>query len=100
MLYPPARQALLNAVLATARWDRATAFRQDLAHEYALLKGKAADLTGYGSLRNYSLSIAWDDLQLNRLAAARQALQQARHLGANPIVIGWITDALARAPRA
>jgi hypothetical protein len=99
VLYPPSRQVLLNAVLAAAGWDSATAFRQDLAHEYALLKGRTADLTGYGSPRNYYLSIAWDDSQLNRLLAGRQALRQARRLGANPIVAGWITDALARAPR-
>jgi len=99
VLYPPSRLALLNAVLAAAGWDSATAYQQDLAHEYALLKGQAADATGYGSPRNYYLSIAWDDAQLHRIVAGRQALRQALRLGANPIVASWVTDALARAPR-
>ncbi|HVC79673.1 MAG TPA: C39 family peptidase [Chloroflexota bacterium] len=97
VLYPPSHQALLQAVLAADNWDATTAFQQDLAHDYALLQGRAADTTGYGSPKGYYLSIAWDDLQLRRIAAGRQALQQARRLGASPIVSGWITDALARA---
>lgn len=94
VLYPPARGPLLQAVLAAAGWDRAGAYRQDLAHLQALLAGKARDLTGYGSHRNYFLSIAWDEIQLRRFTAARQALQQATRAGANATVTGWVAHEL------
>jgi uncharacterized protein len=94
VLYPPARQALLNAVVASAGWDKTRAYRQDLAREYGLLNGTVPDRTGYGSHRNYHLAIAWDELQLGRYTASRQELQQATAAGANPIVTDWIRNEL------
>ncbi|HWE63939.1 MAG TPA: C39 family peptidase [Chloroflexota bacterium] len=94
VLYPPGRQPLLDAVLASAGWNMTAAYRQDLAREQGLLHGTVHDLTGYGSHRNYYLSLAWDDLELGRYSAARQAIQQALHRGASPIVAGWVSTEL------
>lgn len=95
LLYPPGKQQLLDRVLAAAGWDRKRAFASDLARVRGLLSGKVRDLTGYGSPRNFELALAWDDLQLGNIAASRQALNTARRLGANPIVISWIAAELA-----
>jgi hypothetical protein len=97
VLYPPRREALLQAVLRTAGWDYARAYRQDLAHQEALLAGKAPDRTGYGSHRNYYLGIAWDELQLHQITAARAALRRATQAGANPVTTGWIANEIALA---
>jgi hypothetical protein len=109
VLYPPARQALLSAVLATAGWDRRRAYQHDLALAQARLRhprqipatesvvmmGRSAHFRSYGYLR-----LAWDELQLGRGALARRTLAQAAKQGANPIVVGWISQELARQARA
>lgn len=99
VLYPPSREALLDAVLASAGWNEAAAYRQDLAHNEGLLRGAVRDLTGYGSHRNYYLAIAWDDLELGRYSGARAALRQALRQGASPVVAGWISRELGLTTR-
>ena len=109
VLYPPARQALLSAVLATVGWDRRRAYQHDLALAQARLRhprqvpatesvvmmGQSAHFRSYGYLR-----LAWDELQLGRGALARRVLAQAAKQGANPIVVGWIRQEIARQARA
>ncbi|HEV7216534.1 MAG TPA: C39 family peptidase [Chloroflexota bacterium] len=97
VLYPPARESLVHAVLASVGWNKHSAYLQDLARVRGQLKGKVADLTGYGSHRNYYLSIAWDELQLGRYGAGRAAIKQALAAGANPITARWISAQLPRA---
>ena len=99
VLYPPARQSLLAAVLANARWDAARAARNDLVHQQGLLAGTVPDLTGYGSHRNYYLSIAWDDLILRHFSAARQALRTATEHGSSPVVAGWVAGEIGLAAK-
>jgi predicted double-glycine peptidase len=99
VLYPPGKQALLNQVLGSAGWNLARAFANDLARTQGLLAGRVKDTTGYGSHRNYDLALAWDDLQLGRLAAARQALIAAGKQHASPVVLHWISAEIARATR-
>jgi hypothetical protein len=110
VLYPPARQALLSAVLASAGWDRRRAYQHDLALAQARLRhprqipipapervvmmGRSAHFRSYGYLR-----LAWDELQLGRGAPAHRALAQAAKQGANPIVVGWISQEIARQAR-
>ena len=105
VLYPPARQATVSAVLATAGWDRKRAYQHDLALAQARLRhpsqiavrasvvmtGRSTHFRSYGYLR-----LAWDELQLGRGAMARRALAQAAKQGANPIEVGWISREIAR----
>ena len=91
VLYPPSKGPLLDAVLASVGWDMRASYTRDLARVQGQLLGRVADTTGYGSHRNYYLSIAWDDLQIGRIDAARAAIKQALAAGANPITAGWIT---------
>jgi hypothetical protein len=100
LLYPPAKQPLLDRVLAAAGWNHTRAYAADLARVRGLLAGKVHDLTGYGSPRNFELALAWDELQLGHSSAARQDVSTARRLGANPIVIDWIAGEMARGARA
>ena len=51
-------------------------------------------------LRSSLLRLAWDELQLGRGAMARRALAQAAEQNANPIVVGWISQEIARQARA
>jgi predicted double-glycine peptidase len=96
VLYPPGKQALLDRVLTAGGWSAAAAYRADLARVQSQIAGRTADTTGYGSPRNYTLSIAWDDLELGRIAAARAALAQAAKAGASPVVAAWIAAEIAR----
>ena len=109
VLYRPARQAALSAVLATVGWDRRWAYQHDLAlaqarlthprqiaaRESVMMTGRSAHFRSYGYLR-----LAWDELQLGRGAMARRALAQAAEQNANPIVVGWISQEIARQARA
>jgi uncharacterized protein len=99
VLYPPSRQALLQAVVSSAGWSITAASRQDLAYQQSLVTGAKADPTQEGSPETYYLSIAWDQLQLGQFTASRQAIQQALRLGASPIVAGWISGELNLAAR-
>jgi hypothetical protein len=109
LLYPSARQAVVSAVLATVGWDRRRAYQHDLAltqarlthssqiaaRENGVMSGRSAHFRSYGYLR-----LAWDELQLGRGAMARRALARAVEQGANPIVVGWISQEIARQTRA
>ena len=97
VLYPPSKLALLNKVLVAADWDLTAAYTGDLARSEKLLAGKIKDTTGYGSSRNYYLSIAWDELEIGKLSAARSTLALAKLRGANPIVLGWVSTEIGRA---
>jgi predicted double-glycine peptidase len=96
VLYPTAKTSLLRRVLAAAHWSVQAAYNADLRRTEELLAGKVKDITGYGSGRSYFLNLAWDDLELGRLAAARAALASARRQGASPVVGAWVAAAIAR----
>jgi hypothetical protein len=99
VLYPPAKQALVSAVLASMGWNAATAYAQDLVklHKQHLHPSQAAAAysgSPYARSRNYELSIAWDDIQLRRFTAARAAIALAVKQDANPVVVGWVQNEL------
>lgn len=96
VLYPPARQGLLDAVLASAGWNARRAYGDDLARQQARLKAHAS-LPGIAHMYGY-LNLAWDELELGQVAAARQQLRQAAQHGANPIVITWISQQIPSRP--
>ena len=93
LLYPPARQPLVNAVLRSVGWNGSRAYRDDLLQQQARLRtSQSGQRRGYGYL-----NLAWDELQLGRVAAARRALGQALRAGANPLDAGWIAHELPHA---
>jgi hypothetical protein len=108
VLYPPACQAVVSAVLASVGWDRRRAYQHDLAlaqahlthpgqiaaSESVVMMGRSAHFRSYGYLR-----LAWDELHLGRGTMVRRPLAQAAEQGANPIVVGWISQEIARQAR-
>ncbi len=93
VLYPSSRRAEVDAIVAAAGWNKARAYRQNLAWLRARLSGSvqqdpswtASLVPGEGYLR-----LAWDEAQLGQTAAARLSLQRARAQGATPTAVGWI----------
>jgi predicted double-glycine peptidase len=99
VLYPPAKQALVSAVLASMGWNTATAYAQDLVklqkqHLHPSRAAAAYSGSPYARSRNYELSLAWDNIQLRRFTAARAAIALAARQGANPVVVGWVQNEL------
>jgi hypothetical protein len=90
VLYPPAKQALLSAVLASAGWNLQRAYEQDLARPQPYPTWGRQDGTRGGPNRMRDLARAWDEVELGQYAAARHLLQQAAQDGASPMAIGWI----------
>ena len=96
VLYPPARQGLLDAVLAAAGWNARRAYGDDLARQRVRLRSHAS-LPGMAHMYGY-LNLAWDELELGQVTAARQELRQAAQHGANPIVVTWISQQIPSHP--
>ena len=96
VLYPPARQPQLKAVLASTNWDPTAAYMADVAIQQARITGgQLTGPRGWSFRRAYpALSMAWDNVQLGDFAAAQRALDLARAEGASPIVAGWIAGEL------
>jgi predicted double-glycine peptidase len=95
VLYPSSKALLLDAVLASAGWDRTRAYRSDLVKTEARLRSGKAPATSVaatpGAFRSYSyLNLAWDDVELGRYTDARARLRQATAHGANSIMVNWI----------
>jgi len=93
VIYPPARQAQLTALLASTGWDPTSSYLADVAIQQARLNRGVNAPAGWSFRRGYSaLSLAWDNLQLGNIAAAQRAVDFAAAQGASPIVTGWITS--------
>ena len=93
VLFPPAKASLLDAVLASAGWNKSQAYQRDLRRSEARLRSGRVPPTTSGSraFRYYAyLNIAWDEVELGQYTAARQELRQATAHGANPILVRWV----------
>jgi len=100
-LYPPAKASLLKAVLLSAGWNAGQAFAHDIAVTEDRMRhpnrnnsawGHSAALHWSGARSYPYLTLAWDNLQLGRLSAARANLQQATQHGASPLTVSWISS--------
>lgn len=100
VLYPPSRQSLLNAMLATVGWNKARAYQADLARLQAR-RWHGAPSQGFGGglapISGYRyLGLAWDEAQLGQATVARQSLRLATQQGANPVEVSWIAGEIGR----
>ena len=100
VVYPPAKQPLLNAVLASVGWDKTAAYQADMAKQLERAKNPAAASPRPFRRGEAGLGQAWDQIQLGNLEAARAAIQQATSQGADPLMVGWLNQALTAAPAA
>ena len=97
VVYPPAKQALLDAVGASVGWSKARAYQAELAHPFRT-PPEAAMHVGFVPKAGFlALNLAWDDIQLNQLDQAAANIAQAKSQGANSLMVGWLTSALAAA---
>jgi hypothetical protein len=97
VIYPPAREQQLKAVLSASGWDATSSYMADIAvQQERMNQGFAAGPQGWPFRRGYSaLSMAWDNLQLGDIPAAQRALDFARAQGSSPVVTGWIANEIA-----
>ncbi|MGH2365038.1 MAG: C39 family peptidase [Chloroflexota bacterium] len=95
VVYPPAKQALLDAVQATAGWNKAAAYEAELAHPFRTPPVAAMHVGFVPKAGFLALNSAWDDVQLNQLDQAAANIAQAKSQGASSLMVGWLTSALA-----
>ncbi|MFI5268773.1 MAG: hypothetical protein ACHQ7M_15470, partial [Chloroflexota bacterium] len=97
LLYPLAKQATVQAVLAAAGWNKTAAYRNDLAKlQRRLALHQSPDDGGSRFWQGHgALAVAWDNLELGQLAAARAALDGAQAQHANPVIVNWIAREIA-----
>ena len=97
IVYPPAKQPLLNAVLASVGWNKAAAYQADIIRQQTQQPTDPGAPRGFFRPGDRSLGLAWAQLQIGDLAAAKAALQQATAQGANPLMATWVSQAVAAA---
>jgi len=93
VIYPPAKQALVTATLASAGWNKQAAYQADLIKP----PPSAPPDAPHGGPRfkgGSSLGKAWDHIQLGDVATARDEIQQAAKDGANPQMVSWLNQAM------
>lgn len=97
LLYPLAKQATIQAVLAYAGWSTTTAYQNDLAKlQRRLAQHRSSGDSGSQYWQGHgALAVAWDNLELGQIAAARTALAGAKAQGANTVIVNWIAQAIA-----
>jgi hypothetical protein len=98
VLYPASKEGAKNAIIASSGWDKNAAYQADLEklqRRLDMWKPRSAD----GNFRQHFgvLAVTWDEIELGNLDAAASSLREAQAGGANPIVVGWLSQALERA---
>ena len=96
LLYPLAKQTVVQTVLASAGWNKVAAYQADLAklQRRLTLRQPSNDGASHYWRGNGALAIAWDYLEMGQLTAASSALADATTQGANQVVINWIAGAM------
>jgi predicted double-glycine peptidase len=97
VIYPRGKQPLLNAVMQSVGWSKATAYQADL-DRMLHPQSPPPDLQRQGApgpqfRGSASLGKAWDHIQLGQIDLAQAEIAQAKAEGANP----WMVDALTKA---
>jgi predicted double-glycine peptidase len=90
IIYPPSRQAQLEAVLASAGWSRTRTYGQAASWQQSLMRSPDLQTPGTWLWANGYIDLAWDQAQLGRYAAAEASLNTASRLGDSSVLIGWV----------
>ncbi len=101
VVYPPAKQTLLDAVTASVNWDKTAAYQADLARPQRQRPGETPP-SGVGRDGFTNLNTAWDLIQLGRFDEAKAEIARvsasANSLpGGNSLMLKWLNQALATA---
>lgn len=92
VVYPPSRQARLNAVLSSAGWNKQRTFSQAIAWEEAQMRTSDFGIAGSWIRYNGYPDVAFDQAQLGQFAKAQSTLNAAVRQGMNAVVLGWIRE--------
>ncbi len=96
VIYPPSKEAVVQSVLADSGWNKDAAYRADIAKLRKRMVQMPGGLDNGRCMQSFgALSMAWDQMELGHLDVARAALADAAEHGANPVVVNWITEAMA-----
>jgi predicted double-glycine peptidase len=97
LLYPLAKQAAVQAALGSAGWNKVTAYQNDLAKlQQRLAQHRSSGDGGSQYWQGHgALAVAWDNLELGQIAAARTALAGAKAQHANAVIVDWIAQEIA-----
>jgi len=95
VIYPPAKEPLVNAVLASVGWNKQAAYQADLLKQQNPLPD--APQPAFFRPGDRLLGHAWDHIQLGDIATATAEIQQAGSAGANPLMLGWLKGAISSA---
>jgi hypothetical protein len=90
VIYPPSRQARLQAVLRAAGWNARTAYAHELAWQQARMRQPSSQLPGGWLRQNSYAALAWDEAELGRYSRAAADLTTALKMGASPLMVGWV----------
>lgn len=97
LLYPAAKEALVQDALKAAGWDSVEAYTADLAKlQHRRDTGQPPRDGGSQYWAGHlALAMAWDYVAIGQPDKAREQLAAATVQNANSVVVGWIAGALA-----
>jgi hypothetical protein len=96
VIFPPAKQALVNAILKKSGWSYKRAWGKDLAWFEPQLS--SADINTPGTWLNYNgyVESAWTADQAGEYRVAGRYLKDARNAGENALLIRWIRQNMSQ----
>ncbi|MBV8083664.1 MAG: C39 family peptidase [Chloroflexi bacterium] len=104
VIYPPDKQPVLDAVLASVNWNKDAVYQADLQKllHPELQRPDQFQQVPPGFNNTFrkgmsQMSFAWDYIQLGQFDKAQDYIQQAAAQGPEPQMLSWIKSALATA---
>jgi predicted double-glycine peptidase len=96
VIYPPSRQARLDAVLKAAGWNQQRTFSAAIRWEQAQMNTSAMNFSGSWIWYNGYADIAFDEAHLGEMKKANATLALATRQGISPVLIGWVRTEMGR----
>jgi len=90
VIFPPSKQALVNAILRRAGWNYQRAYKRDLAWFAPQLRSDDIDTPGTWLNYNGYVEAAWAADQAGEYRVAGSYLREATRAGESAILIHWI----------
>jgi predicted double-glycine peptidase len=90
VVYPPSRQAQLNAILRAAGWNKVGTYSGAIRWEEAQMQTSELNVAGSWIWYNGYIDIAFDRAQIGQFKKANAALGAAARQGISPVLINWV----------
>lgn len=92
VIYPPSRQAQLNAVLRAAGWNKTAAYEGAIRWEEAQMRTGDFSVVGSWIWANGYADVAFDEAQIGQYRKANAALAAATRQGVSQVLINWVRN--------